>query len=316
MPTITVSIATPAVVGWTAHGLNINDPISFTTTGTLPTGVSTNTAYYVKGSTATVTTPIASPGVVNWTGHGLGSNSKFSISGGTLPAPLLGNTIYYVLYVDANTFQLATTPGGTALNFTGTSSGTQTGVGLPLDGFNIAATVAGANINTSGSQSGVHAGLTFVGLVESSTWVTPRAYLVGQRVVNSGSTYTCLIAHTSGTFATDLANGNWRLTPDIVLGSAMVTVNSVALAVNISLSNIVSGSEIYAVAGSGGNMPAGTVIIPAQAVTTNPFAAQTKYQGPFTCLIANAGALYAPYLFADILGGSGYTRRIEQQSDQ
>lgn len=45
--TATITIASPAVVTLTAHGLVAGDPIYFTTTGALPTGVTANTRYYV-----------------------------------------------------------------------------------------------------------------------------------------------------------------------------------------------------------------------------------------------------------------------------
>ena len=45
--TATMTIASPAVVTLTAHGLLAGDKIYFTTTGALPTGVTANTAYYV-----------------------------------------------------------------------------------------------------------------------------------------------------------------------------------------------------------------------------------------------------------------------------
>lgn len=41
------------------------------------------------------------------------------------------------------------------------------------------------------------------------TWVTGTAYPYGQLVTNSGTTYVCATAHTSGTFATDLTAGKW-----------------------------------------------------------------------------------------------------------
>jgi F0F1-type ATP synthase membrane subunit c/vacuolar-type H+-ATPase subunit K len=50
--TITVTIATPAVVSWTAHGLNEGDPVIFTTSGALPTGITAGTIYYVSKSPA------------------------------------------------------------------------------------------------------------------------------------------------------------------------------------------------------------------------------------------------------------------------
>lgn len=45
--TATVTIATPGVVSKTAHGLTTNDPVYFTTTGALPTGITAGTTYYV-----------------------------------------------------------------------------------------------------------------------------------------------------------------------------------------------------------------------------------------------------------------------------
>ena len=51
--TVTTTIATPCVVSWTAHGLNEGDPIVFTTTGALPTGITAGTTYYVSKSPGT-----------------------------------------------------------------------------------------------------------------------------------------------------------------------------------------------------------------------------------------------------------------------
>ena len=48
--TITVTIATPAVVSWTAHGLHEGSPVIFTTTGALPTGITAGTTYYVTNT--------------------------------------------------------------------------------------------------------------------------------------------------------------------------------------------------------------------------------------------------------------------------
>ena len=57
---VTISVANPGVITWTSHGLAANTPLTFTTTGTLPTGLSTGTTYYVKtvltGNTFSVST--------------------------------------------------------------------------------------------------------------------------------------------------------------------------------------------------------------------------------------------------------------------
>ena len=42
-----------------------------------------------------------------------------------------------------------------------------------------------------------------------AAWVTSTAYVIGDLVTNSGSYYRCLVAHTSGTFATDLSASKW-----------------------------------------------------------------------------------------------------------
>jgi hypothetical protein len=79
---------------------------------------------------ATVSLSIASPCVVGWAGHGLiaGSPVKFSTTG-ALPTGLAAGTSYFVI-----------------------------AAGLTSDTFRIAASVGGAAIDTSGSQSGVHTG--------------------------------------------------------------------------------------------------------------------------------------------------------------
>jgi hypothetical protein len=45
-----------------------------------------------------------------------------------------------------------------------------------------------------------------------AAWVTTTAYIPGNLVTQGGLYYRCLVAHTSGTFATDLAAGDWALT--------------------------------------------------------------------------------------------------------
>lgn len=50
----TISIATPAVITWNNHGRAVNDPIKFTSTGLLPTGLTGGTTYYVISAGLTV----------------------------------------------------------------------------------------------------------------------------------------------------------------------------------------------------------------------------------------------------------------------
>lgn len=91
----------------------------------------TYTSKYTASATVTVT--IASPGVFTWTNHGLvaGDPVVFTTSG-ALPTGLTAGTTYYVLStsITADTFRVSTVPGGTAVNTSGSQSGTHTGQGL------------------------------------------------------------------------------------------------------------------------------------------------------------------------------------------
>lgn len=59
-----------------------------------------------------------------------------------------------------------------------------------------------AEIYAAGSWQPVGGGI--------SDWITAKSYLVGDLVIEGRKIYQCLNNHTSGTFATDLANGEWE----------------------------------------------------------------------------------------------------------
>lgn len=79
---------------------------------------------HVAARTFTVT--VASPAVFTLTGHGLAVGDEvFLTTTGALPTGLAANTPYWVqAVVDADTFKLAATDGGAAINTTGSQSGT------------------------------------------------------------------------------------------------------------------------------------------------------------------------------------------------
>lgn len=60
------------------------------------------------------------------------------------------------------------------------------------------------------------------GITPRGAWVTATAYAVSDLVDESGSTYICAVAHTSGVFATDFAANKWLLWAG---GGGSVTVN-------------------------------------------------------------------------------------------
>jgi len=82
--TATVSVASPAVVTRTAHGLSNGAAVFFTTTGALPTGLAANTTYYVTSATANTFSLSATRGgpAINTSGTQSGTHTlRFSVGG-------------------------------------------------------------------------------------------------------------------------------------------------------------------------------------------------------------------------------------------
>ncbi len=122
----------------------------------LPASYKTGTATIKGAQSATVTITIASPAVVSWTAHGLSAGDTFvPTTTGALPTGLTAGTTYYVLAagLTTNAFEVSATPGGAAINTSGSQSGTQTGASTSF-------TVLG--IGTAWSAT-VQVGDTFVG---------------------------------------------------------------------------------------------------------------------------------------------------------
>lgn len=99
-------------------------------------------------SKGTVTITIATPGVVTLASHGFQTGDMIYLTTtGALPTGLSQNTIYYVINVTSSTFRLATSAAnaaaGTAINTSGTQSGTHTlrycpyGLGNGSSTFNV-----------------------------------------------------------------------------------------------------------------------------------------------------------------------------------
>lgn len=82
--TVTISIATPGVITWNAHGLSAGAPVRLTTTGTLPTGLAAGTIYYVAASPAPATNTFslaaaAGGAAINTTGAQTGTHTATAL---------------------------------------------------------------------------------------------------------------------------------------------------------------------------------------------------------------------------------------------
>lgn len=121
-----LTAAASATGGWNSTAY-IYAPTGNLASGNVSGGA---TAYSVwtPGKVATVTISNASPGVVTYTAHGLTAGAPlFLATTGALPTGLSAGTTYYVKTVlTADTFTVASTPTGSAINTSSAGSGTHT----------------------------------------------------------------------------------------------------------------------------------------------------------------------------------------------
>lgn len=88
---VTISVADPGMVSWQGHGLFANQPIIFTTTGSLPTGLTAGTVYYVSAAGLT-----ADAFAVSATSGGASIETTAAGTGvHTASAPPVGMTDYF-----------------------------------------------------------------------------------------------------------------------------------------------------------------------------------------------------------------------------
>lgn len=216
----------------------------------VPTNTNLLGVVRAQTSSSTITVTIAAPAVVSWTSHGgvTGDKVYFTNSGGALPTGITASTTLFLIRIDANTFNIATTlanaHAGTAITTTGSQSGTHTaflgGVKFPNLDATIPGTVSG-NYKTAG----------YVGEVLSTSvtsaiasGITPGQYgnvaslnlPKGHWVVRSGiqntrvsgqSELTAAISTFSGNTTTDHVNGVNVLTVTAAttgLGNTLITL--------------------------------------------------------------------------------------------
>jgi hypothetical protein len=80
--------------------------------------------------------------------------------------------------------------------------------------------LANASVGTDQLKSDISAGVN-----PPAAWVTATVYAKNDTVINGTGWYRCIVAHTSGTFATDLAAGDWTLLFNM---TALVTAGTMA----------------------------------------------------------------------------------------
>ena len=121
-------------------------------------------------------------------------------------------------------------------------------------------------------------------------WATATAYAVGNLITQSGNTYVCVVAHTSGTFAVDLAAVKWitiygsttTVVPDNAVTTAKIADGAVTPA-KLSLTALDLTGTIRAQGGlAAGTETAGTYVIGGKLATGDSYSSigrTTRAQG-------------------------------------
>jgi hypothetical protein len=282
--TVTITIAAPAVVSWTAHGLSAGAPIDFTTTGALPTGLvasgGANSCFYVSST-------------------GLGANS-FQVS-----------TTY------------ANAIAGTSQTTSGTQSGTHTcsvragGRLIDLSGVPVTFTASSANITWTAHGLSVGDLVGFTGAIlpaglndADSYWVhdvvnantikVSQDYPLDQYGNSSGSAVTWASVGSS-MYGVQLSNMGLTTKP--------LLVYNVPLAVPIAINNIMAGSRLRLADASNNELYNGLAIS-----STASFA--IKFAGTAYLTVRYGAGGYQEYTTTMIVDGlKGASVYIEQQLD-
>lgn len=112
---------------------------------------------------------------------------------------------------------------------------------------------------------------------ENSAWLTATAYTLTDSVFENGVLYKCIVAHTSGTFATDLAASKWELVADF--GALTISDGSVTTAKLAALA--VTTAKLDALAVTSGKIAADAVttakILDANVTTAKIAASNVTY---------------------------------------
>lgn len=219
--TCTISNTTPAVVTKTAHGLVNGQPISFTTTGALPSPLASNTTYYVLNSAANTFNVEAfiGGGAIATTSAGSGAHTLWSATKRVLKSAVADDLTYYkYMMVDATTagyIQLHLYETWNATAHTGTNQATAiaTTAQQRVDTTSPGVMVISAKKSHCVMQSIIAAGTGAVtngdwtGVFERSRlspWDTvgaaypPSAIMVGSSIVSGAATSACKFKNPSG----------------------------------------------------------------------------------------------------------------------
>lgn len=113
--TVTITIASPGVVTWTAHPLAVGDVVTFSTTGALPTGLSSTLNYYVSltgFSTNSFQVAVTRAAALAGTGSIVTTGSQSGVQTGYQFAPTFIMLSEGTISIEGLTLSISTNPSG------------------------------------------------------------------------------------------------------------------------------------------------------------------------------------------------------------
>lgn len=134
-------------------------------------------------------------------------------------------------------------------------------------------------IKAGSITSGMLASSLTMGLAAPTNWATATAYAVNDTVTEDNGLYLCLTAHTSGTFATDLAAAKWQVLAEF---APLTTVSDGAITEAKLASEAVTTGKIGPLAVTGAKIAAATLTADKAAVSFGnvPVGAEMAFAGP------------------------------------
>lgn len=171
--TVTISNASPAVVTWAGNNLAETKAVVFSTTGTLPAGLTAGETYYVRQRMGVDTFTVAATpfgAVISTTSAGSGTHTATAhihrvyeaLTGAKSTVTISNASPGVVAWAghgrQPNDAVVFSTTGGLPTGLTAGQTYYVTSTSFSSEQFTVSATQGGAAINTSSAGSGVHTG--------------------------------------------------------------------------------------------------------------------------------------------------------------
>ena len=219
-PTNTTTLVKAGTGAWTLSGTNSYKGTTTVSAGSLIAGASSLATSVTNNSSVTANN---TTDIITLAGNTLVDGDNVVFSAATIPTGLTTGTVYFVVNSSGNTFQVSTTLGGSAVNFT--ANGTTVVASQYLPGAfgtgNSAIVLGDAATTTNNSSPALLTGgaLTIGRAVTVANQATTGAYTIGGNTANT-SAFTGLVTTNQNLTVSQTTGGTLNITGGITGASA------------------------------------------------------------------------------------------------